>query len=124
MLRFFSKAGQGLYFIPLQNHSLKKSEYFLLPYTFPDLQVSFKKKKNNDLLANITYQVKFKSSKLMDDLVERLDDNATQSFQIISVTHSNITEYRRQLKIKAVQAAKEKGIYLTEAIGEKLGDAI
>jgi uncharacterized protein len=83
-----------------------------------------KKKKNNDLLANIIYQVKFKSSKLMDDLVEKLDDNATQSFQIVSVSHSNIIEYRQQLKIKAMQAAKAKGIYLTEAIGEKLGEAI
>jgi uncharacterized protein YggE len=83
-----------------------------------------KKKKNNDLLANITYQVKFKSSKLMDDLVEKLDDNATQNFQIVSIDHSRMTEFRRQLKIKAVQAAKEKGIYLTESIGEKLGEAI
>jgi hypothetical protein len=28
------------------------------------------------------------------------------------------------LKIQAIQAAKDKGIYLTEAIGEKLGGAI
>jgi hypothetical protein len=83
-----------------------------------------KKKKNTDLLANITYQVKFKSSKLMDDLVEKLDDNVTQNFLIVSASHSRITEFRRQLKIKAVQAAKEKNIYLTEAVGEKLGEAI
>ena len=83
-----------------------------------------KKKKNTDLFANITYQVKFKSSKLMDDLVEKLDDNATQNFLIVSVSHSRIIEFRRQLKIKAMQAAKEKGIYLTEAVGERLGEAI
>ena len=83
-----------------------------------------KKKKNLDMLANITYQVKFRSSKLMDDLVEKLDDNATQSFNIVNVTHSRITEFRRQLKIKAIQAAKEKGTYLTEAVAEKLGEAI
>jgi hypothetical protein len=35
-----------------------------------------------------------------------------------------MTEFRRQLKIKAVQAAKDKGIYLTEAVSEKLGEAI
>jgi uncharacterized protein len=83
-----------------------------------------KKKKNTDLLASIIYQVKFKSSKLMDDLVEKLDDNATRNFTITSVSHSKIIDFRRQLKIKAIQAAKEKGIYLTEAVGEKLGDAI
>jgi uncharacterized protein YggE len=45
-------------------------------------------------------------------------------FLIVSTNHSKITEYRRQLKIAAVKAAKEKGIYLTEAVGERLGEAI
>ena len=58
----------------------------------------------------------------MDDLVDKLDENATQSFRIVSTSHSRITEYRRQLKIKAVQAAKEKGVYLSEALGEKIGE--
>ena len=83
-----------------------------------------KKKRSPDLFATITYQVKFKSSDLMDRLVEKLDDDATQNFLIVATSHSRMTEYRKQLKIKAVQAAKDKGIYLTEAIGEKLGEAI
>jgi uncharacterized protein len=83
-----------------------------------------RKKKPADLLADITYQVKFKNSKLMDDLVDKLDDNATRNFRIVSTSHSRISEFRKQLKIKAVQAAKEKGVYLTEAVGEKLGQTI
>jgi uncharacterized protein len=83
-----------------------------------------KRKKDPDLFAGITYQVKFKNSELMDKLVEKLDDDATQGFLIVSTSHSKMTEYRRQLKIAAVKAAKEKGIYLTEAVGEKLGEAI
>lgn len=59
----------------------------------------------------------------MDKLVEQ-DDNATQNFSIVAASHSQVTEFRKQLKIKAVQAAKAKGIYLTDAIGEKLGEAI
>lgn len=83
-----------------------------------------KKKKDPDMQSAITYQVKFKDSKTMDALVEKLDDEATQNFQIASTSHSKITEFRRQLKIKAVQAAKDKGLYLTESIGERLGEAI
>lgn len=83
-----------------------------------------RKKENPDLLAGITYQLKFSSSKLMDELVDKLDDNATENFSIVSVSHSKITAFRKELKIKAVQAAKDKGIYLTEGIGEKLGEAI
>jgi uncharacterized protein len=85
---------------------------------------SRKKRKPTDMFASITYQVKFKTSKLMDDLVEKLDDDATANFSISRVSHSKITEFRKQLKIRAIQAAKDKGIYLTEAIGEKLGEAI
>jgi uncharacterized protein YggE len=83
-----------------------------------------KRKKDPNLFTSITYQVKFKSSELMDKLVEKLDDDATQSFLIVSTDHSKMTEFRRQLKIAAVKAAKEKGLYLTEAVGEKLGEAI
>ncbi len=83
-----------------------------------------KKKRDQDLMASITYQVKFSNSKEMDQLIEKLDDEATVSFDIAYTSHSKLTEFRRQLKIQAIKAAKDKGIYLTEAIGEKLGGAI
>jgi hypothetical protein len=83
-----------------------------------------KRKKSDDLSASIVYQIKFSSSRAMDNLVEKLDDEATKNFTIVSVSHSKITEYRRDLKIKAIKAARDKGLYLTEAIGEKLGEAI
>jgi uncharacterized protein YggE len=83
-----------------------------------------RKKKNNDLLAAISYQVKLKSSYQVDKLVDVLNDEATQNFQVINTTHSNIREYRKQLKIQAVKLAKEKGIYLAEAIDEKIGEAV
>ncbi|MGN6294664.1 MAG: SIMPL domain-containing protein [Chitinophagaceae bacterium] len=83
-----------------------------------------KKKKGTDMLAQITYQVKFSGSRQMDELVEKLDDDATKNFQIVSTSHSKMPEFRKQLKIKAVQIAREKGLYLSEAIGEKLGEAI
>lgn len=60
----------------------------------------------------------------MDDLISRLDDEATTNFRIVKIWHSKMTEYRKQLKIAAVKAAKEKALYLTEAINEKIGQAI
>lgn len=83
-----------------------------------------KKKKPAEMLAQITYQIKFTSSRQMDALVDKLDDEATKDFRITSTSHSRIAEFRKQLKIKAVQAAREKAEYLSEAIGEKLGDAV
>jgi uncharacterized protein YggE len=83
-----------------------------------------KKNKKEELLASITYQLKLKSSKQMDDLVNLLDDNATQNFAIVRTSHTRIAEIRKQLKIQAVKAAKEKAKYLSDAIDEKLGEAV
>lgn len=83
-----------------------------------------RKKKKTELYASISYQIKFTKSSDVDKLVDRLDDEATQNFRIAKTSHSRITEFRKQLKIQAVKAAKDKGVYLTDAIGEKLGEAI
>ncbi|TCJ17525.1 DUF541 domain-containing protein [Flaviaesturariibacter flavus] len=83
-----------------------------------------RKKKKDELYATITYQVKLRSSRMLDDLVGRLDDNATQNFYIARVDHSRLAEYRKQLKIAAVKAAKEKAKYLAEPIGERIGEAV
>jgi uncharacterized protein len=82
------------------------------------------KKQNPDMKAGITYWVKVSSTAKMDELVNKLDDEATQNFFIAKVSHSKIQELKKQLKIQAVKAAKDKAIYLAEAINERVGDAI
>ena len=78
----------------------------------------------DELYSSIKYQIKFSTSTKMDELVEKLDDDATQNFEIVRTSHSKIREYRKQLKIQAVKAAKEKAQYLSEAVDEKIGVAI
>lgn len=83
-----------------------------------------RRKKDPELLSSIAYQIKFTNTRLIDDLVNRLDDEATNNFSIIKTSHSKIIEYRKQLKIMAVKAAKEKALYLSESVNEQLGQAI
>ena len=83
-----------------------------------------RRKKDPELLASISYQIKFSSTKPMDELIDRLDDQATNNFRVVRTSHSKIVEYRKQLKIMAVKAAKEKAAYLTDAVNEQLGQAI
>jgi uncharacterized protein len=83
-----------------------------------------KKKKDPQMTASITYQLKLNSSAKIDQLVNVLDDDATEDFQIVRTSHSRILEFRKQLKIAAVKAAKEKAQYLAAAIDEKVGEAI
>jgi uncharacterized protein YggE len=83
-----------------------------------------KKRSKEELYATISYQIKFSNSKKIDELVNKLDDEATQNFDIVRVSHSKIQEYRKQVRILAIKAAKDKAAYLTEAVGENLGVAV
>jgi uncharacterized protein len=82
------------------------------------------KKKDPDLKASITYSIKLSTTAKMDELVEKMDDEATQSFNISRVSHSKLTEYKKQLKIEAIKAAKEKAVYLAGAIDEQVAGAL
>lgn len=83
-----------------------------------------KKNQKEELYASITYQVKLQSAAQVDRLVDKLDDNATQNFYISQTAHSKLEEFRRNLKMQAVKAAKEKAQYLAGSIDENLGVAI
>lgn len=82
------------------------------------------KKQNPDMKAGITYWVKVNSTAKMDELVNKMDDEATQNFFIAKVSHSKLQEFKKQLKIDAIKAARDKAIYLAAAIGENVGEAI
>lgn len=83
-----------------------------------------KKNKKDELYASITYQVKLKTAAQVDQLVDKLDDNATQNFYISKTSHSRLEEFKKNLKIQAVKAAKEKAGYLAAAINEQVGVAV
>ena len=57
-------------------------------------------------------------------MVDKLDDNATSNFYISRTSHSKLAEHRKNLKIQAVKAAKEKADYLAGAINEQIGVAV
>jgi uncharacterized protein YggE len=102
--------------IPDSNITIAAYEGFNNPW--------LKKKKKTELYSSIAYQIKFSKSSDMDRLVEKLDDDATQNFRIVKTSHSKLAQFRKQLKIDAIRAAREKASYLSEAIGEKIGEAV
>ena len=83
-----------------------------------------RKKEQPDLLASTTYVIKFSIASDIDKLVNLLDDNATQNMNISRTNHSRMEEFRKEVKIKALQSAKAKANYLCESIGEKVGNAL
>jgi len=81
----------------------------------------YKKKRSEEFLATKSFIVKLKDVKEINNLIEQLDPEGVNSSSINKYSHSKIEEYNKELKIKALKAAKDKAMYLLESIGEKLG---
>ncbi len=82
------------------------------------------KKKNPDMKAAISYWVKLSSTGKMDELVKKLDDEATQNFFIAKTAYSKEHELKNQLKMEALKSAKQKAINYAAAIEEQIGKAL
>ncbi|HNP19692.1 MAG TPA: SIMPL domain-containing protein [Fulvivirga sp.] len=84
----------------------------------------WRKKKSDDFLATKSFKLKLTNVKMMNDLIEKLDAEGVNSMNIGEVSHSKIEEYKMELKIKALQNAKDKANALLTSIGEQMGGAI
>lgn len=83
-----------------------------------------KKKKDPDFLASKQYRIKVRDLNAINVILSKIDDKGIQSTGVESYEYSKQTELRKELKIKALQAAREKASYLLTSINEKLGGAI
>lgn len=70
------------------------------------------------------YQLMVKDVKTLSSLLNELEMVDISHVSISFVDHSKIEEYKKEVKIKAVMAAKEKAEYLLNAIGKEIGDPI
>lgn len=81
----------------------------------------WRKRKADDFLGSKSFILKVSDLKKMNDLVDLLDPEGLNNMNIQSYSHSNIEDYRKQVKIGAMKAAKEKATYLLECLDAKLG---
>jgi uncharacterized protein len=82
------------------------------------------KKKPTTFLENKTYVLTVVNLAKIDGILNRIDEKGIASTNIDRYEYSKITELRKEIKIKALQAAKEKASYLLAGIGETLGEAL
>jgi uncharacterized protein YggE len=82
------------------------------------------KKKASDFLASKQYRIKVRDLNSINTILSKVDDKGIQSTSVESYDYSKLPQLRRELKVKALLAAREKAAYLLSGIGEKLGGAI
>jgi uncharacterized protein YggE len=85
---------------------------------------TYQKKKDPNFLAGKQYRIKFHDLNKVNQLLGAIDPKGIQSTYIESYDYSKIEELKKELKLKALIAARDKAAYLLTGIGQKLGDAI
>jgi uncharacterized protein len=85
------------------------------------IKVSWQKK---DVLTRKNYTLKLADAILVGKFFQELDKlNITDAY-ISKVSHSKIDSLKKEVKINAIKAAKNKADYLLTAIGEKTGKSL
>jgi len=74
-----------------------------------------------DVITKTKYLLKVEDALMVGKVFEKLDDLKIIGAYISKVSHSKINEFKREVRIMAIKAAKEKADYLLMAIGEQTG---
>lgn len=82
------------------------------------------KKKDPNFLASKQYRIKVSDLSKLNDIISSVDSKGIAYSNIESYDYSKMESLKKELKIKALLAAKEKATYLTAALGQKVGSAI
>ncbi len=83
-----------------------------------------KKFRKNDVVETKTYELKVADAEMVRKVFKELDRLEIENARIDRVSHSKEIEFRKEQRIKAIQAAKEKADYLLTAINEETGAAL
>lgn len=84
----------------------------------------FRQKKVKDVLGTKDYRLKIRDLNKIAQLQELADRINIGKLDLIGTENTEITRFRRETKIDAIQAAKAKAEYLLAAIGQKIGSAV
>jgi uncharacterized protein YggE len=85
---------------------------------------TYQKKKDPNFLAGKQYRIKLHDLNKVNQILASIDPKGLEYTNIESYEYSKIDDLKKELKLKALIAAKDKAAFLLSGIGEKLGGAI
>jgi uncharacterized protein YggE len=80
--------------------------------------------RDNKILTRKTYQLVVHDGKTAGKVFQNLETMGISNISVEKVDHSKLEEFKKEVKIKAIKAAKEKAGFLAEALGQSVGSAI
>jgi uncharacterized protein YggE len=78
----------------------------------------------DDVISQTFYLLKVENAELVSRVFKCLHSIEINDARVSHVSHSEIEEIRKEVRIEAISAAKEKADYLLKAIGQKTGKAM
>lgn len=100
--------------IPLEKLTLENANAY-------ELRV---RKKTNELINQKQYLLKLSSIEEVNRALDAFDSAKIKVFYMQEMSHSDIEGFRKEVKILALKAAKEKAKYLLESIDQNVGNAL
>ncbi len=79
------------------------------------------RKKPTDFLESKQYVLELSDLTKIDPILSKVEPKGIEFVNINRYDHTKMEQFRKELKIKALQAAKEKAGYLIGSVGEQLG---
>jgi uncharacterized protein YggE len=70
------------------------------------------------------YQLTLHDAKTASKVFSELEEADISNVSVVRLDHSKMEEFRRDVKINAIKAAKDKAEYLTKAVSQNIGRAI
>ncbi len=83
-----------------------------------------KKKNDQDFIARKQYRLKLSKLDKVNSILFAVDAEGIENVNIASFNHTKMDQFRKEAKIKALQAAKEKAGYMLDGIGEKINGVL
>jgi uncharacterized protein YggE len=83
-----------------------------------------KKKKPATFLESKQYELKVSGPEKLDGILSKIEARGVQYANVARVDHSKKEEFKKQVKIDALKAAKAKAEYLVASLDQKLGKVL
>ncbi len=106
--------------------NLRSKKIDLGKLTLADADASFVtiKRKKKDVLASKIFMIEVPGTGELTIVLDVLDSVDALNAHISKVDHSQMEEFKKEVKIKAIKNAKEKAGYLLAAVNQKAGPAL
>ena len=82
------------------------------------------RERGKDFLISKTFDRKLQNPDQINRIIQTVNTKGIQSMNIGELKNKDLQEYRKQGKIEALKAARQKADYLVAAMGQKLGNVL